>query len=80
MMLMHNAPSSIDFAEAHGQSKIQRFSLTVCADAGALSYRRGKGHIVPSSDLQVVKVNGNGLLGPRQKRLPSRHVRVQPSR
>src|ERR1700687_4979724 len=80
MVLMHNAPPSINLSETHGQSKFQLFPLAVRVDARAPSYRRGEGHVLPRSDLHVVKVKGDWLLGPRQKRFPGRHVGLQPSR
>src|SRR2546425_13281482 len=80
MMLMNNAPPTINLSETHGQSKFQLFPLALRVDARTPSYRRGEGHILPSSNLHGVKVKGDWLLGPRQKPLPGRHAGIQPSR
>jgi hypothetical protein len=56
---MHNAPPTVDFAEAHGQSRLQLFSLAVGVDAGAPPYRSSERYVLPGSDLQVVKVIGD---------------------
>jgi hypothetical protein len=70
MVFVHDAPLPIHFAEAHGQSKLQLFPLSVRVDASALSYRRGKGYVLPCSDLYVVKVKGDRLL--RHAKQPAR--------
>ena len=62
MVLVRNAPPTVDLSEAGGQSKFELFSLTVRVDTCASPYRRGEGDVVPSSDLQVVKVKSHWLL------------------
>ena len=76
MVLVHNLPSPINLSETHGQSKLNFFVLAAAVQASAPSYRRGKRHIFPRSDPDVVKVK-RGLLGPRrEKLLPGRHVGI----
>jgi hypothetical protein len=48
MVLMHNAPLTINLPETHGQSKFQFFAFAVCAAARALSYRCGKAMSFPA--------------------------------
>jgi hypothetical protein len=38
MVLMHNAPRTINLSETHGQSKFQVFALAVRVDTRAPSY------------------------------------------
>src|SRR5260221_7359539 len=80
MVLMYNATPTINLSETHRQSKFQLFPLAVRVDARAPSYRRGEGHVLPGSDLHVVNVKGEWLLGPRKKRFRGRHVGIQPPR
>jgi hypothetical protein len=80
MVLMNDAPPTINLSETHGQSKFQLFSLAVRVNVLALPYRRGEGHILPRSNLHVMKVKSDWLLGAREKRFPGRHVGIQPSR
>src|SRR5882762_2537054 len=80
MMLMNNAPPATNLSETHGQSKFELFPLAMRVDARTPPYRRSEGHVFPGSDLHIVKVKSYWLLRPRQKLLPSRHVRIQPSR
>jgi hypothetical protein len=79
-MLMNNAPPTINLSETHGQSKFELFPLAIRVDARASPCRRSEGHAFPGGDFHVVKVKGDWLLGPRQKRFPGRHVGIQPSR
>jgi hypothetical protein len=64
MMLMNNAPPTINLSETHGQAKFDLFALAVRTDARALSYRRGESYVFARSNLHVVKVKGDRLLGP----------------
>src|ERR1700732_379032 len=80
MVLVHDPPRAVDFAQTHCQSKFESFPLAVRTDASALSYRRGESNILAASDLHLVEVKGNGLLSPRQKRLPGCHVVIQTPR
>jgi hypothetical protein len=61
MMLVRNAPPTVDLAKTSGQSKFEFFSLTVRVDARASPNRCGEGNVLPSGDFQVMKVKSHCL-------------------
>jgi hypothetical protein len=62
MMLVRNAPPTVDLAETSSQSKFKFFSLTARVDTHASPNRCGEGNVFPSGDPQVVKVKSHWLL------------------
>jgi hypothetical protein len=61
MVLMHNAPPTINLSETHGQSKFQLFPLALRVDVNASSYCRGESHVLPHSNLHIVKITPDGF-------------------
>ncbi len=80
MMFVHDAPPAIVFTKADGEAKRKRLAGAVRVDVDARSPRRGEGDLPAADDRHVVPIEGNRLLRPGEKRLPCRHVRVNPTR
>jgi hypothetical protein len=77
MMFVHDAPSAVNLAQAHGQTKLQRFQLAVRIETDAPPYGRSEGNIFPAVDSHVVKIKGDRFFRRREKRLPCRHIGIQ---
>jgi len=67
MVLVHDAPLAVDLAQTHGQSKFENFPLAARIEVNAISYRRGKGDVLASNDVHIVKVKSDGPLRPREE-------------
>ena len=57
-MFMHDASRAIYFAQTHGQTKFERFTLAARIDVDAPSYCRRIGNILTTSDLHIVPPDG----------------------
>ena len=79
-MFVHDAPSSVDFAKTHRQSKFERLMFPACLDVDAPTLCGRKGDILSAGDLHIVKRKGDGFFSCGEKRLPGRHIRVQTPR
>gem|GEM_PF-1581240 len=80
MMLMHNVPASVNFAEPHCQSKIQRLAPTISANRHAVSYCCSKRDFHSRSDFDVSEIKTNGFFCERKESVPSRHILINTSR
>src|ERR1700693_6056698 len=74
MMFVHDAPPAVNFAQSHGQPKFERLTFAVRITVYAPPYCRSEGNILATSDLHIVKSEGNRLFNRREKLLPRRHV------
>src|SRR4029078_174491 len=80
MMLMHNVPASVNFAEPHCQSKIQRLAPTISANRHAVSYCCSKRDFHSRSDFDVSEIKTNGFFCERKESVPSRNILINTSR
>jgi hypothetical protein len=80
MVFVHDAPTTADLAQTHGQAELQRLTLACWIDVHAMTDRRGESHVASGGDLHVAKVEAHRPLLRREKGFPGRHVGVEPPR
>jgi hypothetical protein len=79
-MFVHDAPSAVDFAQAHCQPKFQGFPLAKRINVDAPSHGGSERNVQATGDPDIVKSKGNGFFRRREKGFPSRHIGAQPLR
>src|SRR5580700_9718930 len=80
MMFVRDAPSSIVLAKSHSQTELEVFFFTVAVDVDAPPDCCRKSNVLPSRDLNVLKVKRDRLWHTREKHVPRRHIRIKTAR
>src|SRR5258707_14687260 len=78
MMLVRDHPLPVDFSQAYGQTKVERFGLTVGPRSLAAHARKSEGDIRASRDLHLLNAKANRAARPGKEQVPGFPVSVEP--